>query len=1298
MKRQTKFMIAAIVTIFFVTGIYLYNNFRNEKIVISSNGKELYKTVTLQENNCNAITENNVTTIEKYNGSANTIIINGDILDGNTLEINSNAFLECSNLDTILIDKTIANTDYKIENFEINTENQDEQYIEYKNTQNYSEAYKLYLELSEEEKNKLEIIPEKYNIPMSALNLQSNNDEITIPEKFDLRDKINIKVEHQGNLGICYAFASLTAVETNLALRHNDFVDLSEVHLASNTYGFTAGGSFIHAYDEYYRNKIGPVYQSDGLAQNVTAKRYVKETVSFPTIDKSYIYPEQELSKARNAIKTHIMQYGSLYASISSTIEKNDNDIYVLNAKFPNLQDHAVSIIGWDDKFSKDNFPISNRPSTDGAYLAVNSWGEGWGDNGCFWISYEDYWVEMSLRGVKTVDTCQENINIEDVIITDKNDNSEISYKITKGINAQIEIDVNVNEIINNEEQVEINVISPNGKDITNEMQISGNKINENKAEILLGINTSVLSTGEYTIKIKYHDEILLVPIVIKIDTYDFEIKEDGNINITGYYGKDKKIIIPQEFFGFSVTGIRSRAFRNNDLESITIYENITEVGENIIDTSVIIYGNTQTYIEQYANENGYIFLDLNEKVIERQGWYFDAEDHKLFITENYNNKEYDYLKNVIYKIEVRNSIQEIFSSQFQGYVNLEEVILPESVTFIGEKAFGECYSLKTINLPQNITRIEEQTFYSCKSLETINIPDGVTVIGSGAFNDCTNLKNINIPNGVTVISDYLFYMCSSLKNINIPEGVKGIGSFAFFKCINLESINIPEGVTNIGDAAFYECKSFKDLNIPSTVTTIGFNVFNECIINKVVEVGNTEMQLPDIIKRAITSGDVLSCGTGISVKNGKIKADKSSLEITPGFGQILITISSGNLSGLKVSIIASGVIEYSEDYWTYDDVTATLYIGKGEYVVNNGGEQVYIFSENGEFEFEYVNLNGENKKVTAKVDIIDKALPSITAIATKNEQGFIENITANISDEQAGLWSQTVIGYAWSKSDIIQPTDWITAEIPSFADETKQISFEIDITGMSGKYYLWIYKKQFYDMAANGFENKWDLISNEPYYLGNEPILQGITIINPPKRTVYIAGEDFKIEGLRVAEKYNNGTQIEITDYEVIDKENLNKDKTFVTINYNKNDEIFTTIQEITVYEKLEVTSEKYHVQDKNVLKILPGTTVKEIYENLQCNMKFEILDLEGQVVEETELIGTRYKVKMEHGEEYTLIVCGDFTGDGKISIAELARVSRIAVQTEEPTLQEKLIIDVSLDGKIMINDLAAIARLALK
>jgi C1A family cysteine protease len=50
---------------------------------------------------------------------------------------------------------------------------------------------------------------------------------------------------------------------------------------------------------------------------------------------------------------------------------------------------HGVSIVGWDDSFSRENFPVSNQPDGDGAWIVRNSWGPGWGDGGYFYMSYD---------------------------------------------------------------------------------------------------------------------------------------------------------------------------------------------------------------------------------------------------------------------------------------------------------------------------------------------------------------------------------------------------------------------------------------------------------------------------------------------------------------------------------------------------------------------------------------------------------------------------------------------------------------------------------------------------------------------------------------------------------------------------------------------------------------------------------------------------------------------------------------------------------------------------------------------
>ena len=80
-----------------------------------------------------------------------------------------------------------------------------------------------------------------FGINIKTVNAQTNVSDCAItyttpPEKYDLRDKIYINVEHQRNFGICYAFASLTSLETYIALNYNEYYDFSEIHFASSLY------------------------------------------------------------------------------------------------------------------------------------------------------------------------------------------------------------------------------------------------------------------------------------------------------------------------------------------------------------------------------------------------------------------------------------------------------------------------------------------------------------------------------------------------------------------------------------------------------------------------------------------------------------------------------------------------------------------------------------------------------------------------------------------------------------------------------------------------------------------------------------------------------------------------------------------------------------------------------------------------------------------------------------------------------------------------------------------------------
>ena len=136
------------------------------------------------------------------------------------------------------------------------------------------------------------------------------------------------------------------------------------------------------------------------------------------------------------------------------------------------------------------------------------------------------------------------------------------------------------------------------------------------------------------------------------------------------------------------------------------------------------------------------------------------------------------------------------------------------------------CRSLISLVIPDSVTNIGDYAFWGCSDLADIVIPDGVTSIGDYAFEGCESLRSVVIPDGVTSIGDYVFSGCRSLTDIVIPNSVTSIRDGAFFCCSDLADIVIPDGITSIGDRAFMGCSSLSSLVIPGGVTSIGESVF----------------------------------------------------------------------------------------------------------------------------------------------------------------------------------------------------------------------------------------------------------------------------------------------------------------------------------------------------------------------------------------------------------------------------------------------------------------------------------------
>ncbi len=176
-----------------------------------------------------------------------------------------------------------------------------------------------------------------------------------------------------------------------------------------------------------------------------------------------------------------------------------------------------------------------------------------------------------------------------------------------------------------------------------------------------------------------------------------------------------------------------------------------------------------------------------------------------------------------------------IYEEAFKGNKSITSVVIPDSVTSIGDYAFYYCSKLTSITIPDSVTSIGICAFSYCKSLASVTIPDSVTSIGNDAFVYCTSLTSVTIGNGVTSIGEWAFCGCSNLTSVTIPDSVTSIGERAFYGCFGLTSVTIPDSVTLISSSAFDGCSKLANVYYTGSEEewkAISIGVYNSPLTN----------------------------------------------------------------------------------------------------------------------------------------------------------------------------------------------------------------------------------------------------------------------------------------------------------------------------------------------------------------------------------------------------------------------------------------------------------------------------------
>ena len=173
----------------------------------------------------------------------------------------------------------------------------------------------------------------------------------------------------------------------------------------------------------------------------------------------------------------------------------------------------------------------------------------------------------------------------------------------------------------------------------------------------------------------------------------------------------------------------------------------------------------------------------------------------------------------VLRSITIPNSVTRIGYSAFQDCKLLQTVAIGNGVTNIETAAFLRCSSLKSVHISDleawckisfgpdgNPLYYAQHLFLNGDEIKDLVIPNSVTIIENRAFLNCSGLTSATIPNSVTSIGSQAFQNCSGLTSINIPNSLTSIESNIFNGCSSLTSVTIPNSVISIGKSAFAGC------------------------------------------------------------------------------------------------------------------------------------------------------------------------------------------------------------------------------------------------------------------------------------------------------------------------------------------------------------------------------------------------------------------------------------------------------------------------------------------------------------
>lgn len=563
-------------------------------------------------------------------------------------------------------------------------------------------------------------------------------------------------VKNQRNTSLCWAFSLASNLETSLLTRGQKYYDLSEEQLAyfwanrvNDPLGNTPNDKITRTQSNYHgtgNGRVASFFLSTWSGMTTEEKvPFQSSAVTWPdslAYDTS-AYMEDAIFSQYTVERTKqlLMEYNS----VSAMIYMLDNYYYPDTASYScpqsGLVNHAVTIVGWDDTYSKENFPSASGVNNDGAWIVKNSYGKNWGKNGYFYLSYEDKSITNLVSNTAATTPAYPNNYFYDgaaagtVTFPGKtiNNGYYVSniFKATAGNGKDEELGEIVTAVPqdNTDFQIQVYTDLKNTSDPTSGTPAYAEPVDYTQP--LAGIHTIHLNTP---VKIP---QGIFYSVVIRIPDGSNKFYVEKTTTSTSWFTATAGIDPDQSFF--STSGKKwydagnqynccfSVKAHTKTLDSSTV---VTPSAEPTPDAKPTVNPEVQPSVSPDSPSE--VTPIITPKAVPtstptpappasaRVNTCFRVGNLKYRVTANQVVTCYGTTNSRVTKISIPSTVR------YNG--------VTYRVTSIWANAFKKKSRLTTVSIGHNVSVIGKNAFYKCKKLKKVTIGTGLTQINPGAF------------------------------------------------------------------------------------------------------------------------------------------------------------------------------------------------------------------------------------------------------------------------------------------------------------------------------------------------------------------------------------------------------------------------------------------------------------------------------------------------------------------------------------------------------------------------------------